>query len=95
MRRRKRKNRTEDHSVPELSERYGYVGGISERYGHVGGISELDSRRTPKQLDAPVFVHELEGSRGSARKNSVGKANNVDALYGGVPAELGDGKREI
>ncbi|OBT78732.1 hypothetical protein VF21_02596 [Pseudogymnoascus sp. 05NY08] len=85
MRRRKRKDRTEDHSVPELSERYAYV----------GGISELDSRRTPKQLDAPVFVHEMEGSRGSARKNSVGKAYNVDALYGGVPAELGDGKREI
>lgn len=85
MRRRKRKNRTEEHYVSDLSEKYGYV----------GGISELDSRRTPKQLDAPVFVHEMEGSRGSAQKNSAGKANNVYAPYGGIPAELGDGKREI
>ncbi|KFY69746.1 hypothetical protein V499_09798 [Pseudogymnoascus sp. VKM F-103] len=85
MRRRKRKNRTEEHSVPDLSEKYGYV----------GGISELDSRRTPTQLDAPVFVNEMEGSRGSAQKNSAGKANNVYAPYGGIPAELGDGKREI
>ncbi|KFZ05434.1 hypothetical protein V501_08367 [Pseudogymnoascus sp. VKM F-4519 (FW-2642)] len=85
MRRRRRKNRTEHHTVPELSERYGYV----------GGISELDSRRTPKQLDAPVFVQEMEGSWGSAQKNSAGKANNVYAPYGGIPAELGDGKREI
>lgn len=87
MKRRKRKDRTEGDYVPEISERTGGT--------HVRGISELDARMEPKQLDAPVFIHEMEGSRGSAGKNSVGNAYNVDAPYGGAPAELGDGKRRI
>lgn len=89
MRRRKRRNRTKGDYLPELSEKYG------TEVIHVRGISELDSRRTPKQLDAPVFIHEMEGSRVSSKKNSAGKAYNVGALYGGVPAELGDGKGVI
>lgn len=89
MRRRKRRNRTKGDYVPELSEKY-----VTEVI-HVRGISELDARRTPKQLDAPVFIHEMEGSRVSRMKNSAGKAYNVDALYGGAPAELGDEKGMI
>ena len=85
MKRRKRKDGTEGGYVPELSER--------TEGTHVRGISELDARMTPKQLDAPVFIHEMEGSRGSAGKNGVGNAYYVDAPYGGVPAELGDGER--
>ncbi|KFZ18066.1 hypothetical protein V502_04319 [Pseudogymnoascus sp. VKM F-4520 (FW-2644)] len=85
MKRRKRRNTTEGAYGPETSE-------ITEG-SHVRGISELDTRMDPKQLDAPVFIHEMEGSRGSAGKNRVGNAYYVDAPYGSVPAELGDGQR--
>ncbi|KFY24344.1 hypothetical protein V491_02198 [Pseudogymnoascus sp. VKM F-3775] len=89
MRRRKMKNMTEDDYMPEISEKY-----ITEGV-YTGGISELDSRKTPKQLDAPVFIHEMEGSKGIARKISIEKVYNVDAVNRGFPAELGDGKREM
>jgi hypothetical protein len=89
MRRRKRKNRTEGDYVPDISGRHRGEG------IHVREISELDAQRTPKQLDAPVFIHEMEGSRGSFRKNSIGKAYNADVPYRGAPAELGNGEREV
>lgn len=53
---------------------------ISETYG----ISELGAQRSPEQLDAPEFIHEVEGSK---------RAYNVDPLYRDFPAELGDGER--
>lgn len=84
MRRRKTKNTTGDDYVSEISEKYRKEG------IYLGGLSELDSRRTPKQLDAPVFIHEMEGSRGIPRKNSLEKVYNVDALNRGFPVELGD-----
>ena len=80
---------TEDDYMTEISEKY-----ITEGV-YAGGISELDSRKTPKQLDAPVFIHEMEGSKGIARKISIEKVYNVDAVNRDFPAELGDGKREM
>lgn len=89
MRRRKSKNRNKGDYAPELSEKYGTEG------IYVREISELDARKTPKQLDAPVFIHEMEGSAGSSKKSSAGNAYNASELYGGSPVELWDGKRVI